>query len=140
METIQAIREVNGVPDPTSNRAGYWSTFSGYEITTDKQRVYLLIGDQQNCCESWGYFMSNDNLDEFVGAELREVKIVDDALNTRVVADNMPSWGLDFGDVMFVNLETSAGTLQFAAYNAHNGYYSHSAIVRSAQLTEDISL
>ena len=28
---------------------------------------------------------------------------------------------------MFVNINTSNGLLQFAAYNNHNGYYGHNA-------------
>jgi len=27
---------------------------------------------------------------------------------------------------MFINIDTSEGLLQFAAYNSHNGYYGHS--------------
>ena len=32
---------------------------------------------------------------------------------------------------MFVNINTSNGALQFAAYNEHNGYYGHEAVVIS---------
>jgi hypothetical protein len=41
---------------------------------------------------------------------------------------------------MFVNIDTSRGRLQFVAYNAHNGYYSHEATVSSKQLHYDTSL
>ena len=39
------------------------------------------------------------------------------------------------GGVMFVNLETDMGTLQFVAYNEHNGYYGHEAKVQCTKLT-----
>ena len=32
---------------------------------------------------------------------------------------------LDAGSAMFINVETTKGLLQFAAYNEHNGYYGH---------------
>ena len=34
----------------------------------------------------------------------------------------------------------TAGTLQFTAYNEHNGYYSHDAFVISNQIKYEISL
>ena len=44
---------------------------------------------------------------------------------------------LDSGGAMFVNLETSEGLLQFVAYNAHNGYYGHEAVLVSKQLNHE---
>ena len=41
------------------------------------------------------------------------------------------------GGVMFVNITTSKGVLQFVAYNEHNGYYGHSACVISKQLNHE---
>ncbi|MEL3959481.1 hypothetical protein NST17_20225 [Caldifermentibacillus hisashii] len=35
---------------------------------------------------------------------------------------------------MFVDIITSNGTLQFVAYNEHNGYYGHEAKVISTQI------
>ncbi len=39
---------------------------------------------------------------------------------------------------MFVNLETNKGTLQFVAYNEHNGHYGHEAKVTCKQLACEI--
>jgi hypothetical protein len=39
------------------------------------------------------------------------------------------------GNIMFVNLTTDRGALQFVAYNIHNGYYGHEATVTCKQLT-----
>lgn len=115
------------------------STTSGYAIHTKYGRaepvVYLAIDSYQSCCENWGYFMSNDDLEYFVGAELLKVKITSTAKDTTIIGlDNRINGYLDGGDVMFVDLETNRGVLQFTAYNAHNGYYGHSAYIISSEL------
>jgi hypothetical protein len=128
MEKILEIKETIEVKD--------YSKYSGYEIITNKQSIKLLISSSQGCCESWGYFFSEDNLDDFIGAELKNITLTDIALNTK----DLPDYGLDQGGVMFVNLETDKGTLQFAAYNSHNGFYGHDAKVISEQLNYGTSL
>jgi hypothetical protein len=120
-EIIKSIEEVSADDE------------SGYKVVTDKQAVLLMIDNHQSCCENWGYFLSNDNPQEFIGAELLAVNVVDEALNvSQVEALNMHE-----GSTMFVNLETNKGTLQFTAYNDHNGYYGHKARVESTQLNEE---
>lgn len=111
-----------------------YSVYDGFFITTNKQVIIIAIQASQSCCEDWGYFMTNDDISEFIGAELKTVEIVDDCL----IKKEIPN--LDCGDVMFVNFETDKGTLQFTAYNSHNGYYGHEAIVRSEQLNYECDL
>lgn len=124
MEKILRIEEVSfNLPEKKH------TSFSGFIITTDKQDILLGIDSNQNCCESWGYFMSNDDFSEFIGASLLDITIADEVLNVH----KMPK--MYEGGVMFVNINTSAGLLQFTAYNEHNGYYSHEAVVVSKQLT-----
>jgi len=123
IERIESISE-------TERRDG-WQEYEGFEVVTSQQRIFLGISNSQSCCEDWGYFWSNDATEDFIGAELRNVKITDQCLNT----EKAPK--VYEGDVMFVTLETDRGDLQFVAYNEHNGYYGHSAIVRSTQLTVD---
>lgn len=135
METIKAIRQISTVRAPESEND--WSTFDGYEIETTEQTIRLLMDMSGQCCEKFGYFLSEDNLESFVGAELRDVKLTDAELKTDSIKKDI---GYEYGEspeVMFVNLETDRGVLQFVAYNAHNGYYSHSARVESRQLTKD---
>lgn len=108
--------------------------YEGYEIITDKQIIQLGIYSGQPCCENYGYLMSNDSTDEFIGATLKGVSLTDIALNNSIWK-NMPDE--DYTDTMFVNIETSKGLLQFVAYNSHNGYYGHSVIVKSTQLTHN---
>jgi len=101
----------------------------GYLIITDKQTIMVGISNEQCCCENWGYLMSEDNLDDFNGAILISISSVDNELKSNMIEED-----LDEGEAMFINFETSAGLLQFVAYNSHNGYYGHSAVCVSKQL------
>lgn len=106
----------------------------GFFITTDKQMIDLYIDMDSSCCEITGYFLTEDDTSEFIGAELLDVKIVDTLLENK-------EWkGEASGEMMFVNLETSKGVLQFVAYNDHNGYYGHTASVTSNQLEHSETL
>lgn len=125
-ETILRINETTFKKDKNS-----WESYDGFEIVTDNQSIKLGITNGQSCCESWGYFMTNDSLDEFIGAEILDVKVVDDSLNVETLKKEQL---YDDACIMFVNIETNKGTLQFTAYNQHNGYYGHDAIVISDQL------
>lgn len=110
--------------------------YSGFEVVTDKQSIKMFIDNIQSCCERWGYFWCNENPQDFVGAELRSVILTDTELNQAQMKANdlNPSDKWFEGGVMFVNLETDKGTLQFVAYNDHNGYYGHEAKVQCTQL------
>jgi hypothetical protein len=132
-EKILAINEI-------SDEKIDWDTCDGFAILTDRQTIKLLISNEQSCCEDWGYFMSEDNFDEYIGAEVIEISLTNTTLNTRKYEEHIGEYGLDGGDVMFVNIITSNGRLQFVAYNAHNGYYGHSAYVFSEQLTHEEGL
>lgn len=127
MEKIIAINEMDG------------SDGDGFEVVTDAQTIRLSIDNNQCCCESWGHFWCNDETQYFIGAELREVTLTNAALNTEKItakgADRR-----DEGDIMFVNLVTDRGVLQFVAYNSHNGYYGHTASVVSTQLIHSVCL
>lgn len=112
---------------------------AGFVVTTTEQVIELLIDNVGDCCESWGWFWSNDNPQDFIGAELLGVEVVDTALNvTKLEAEHADS--RDEGGIMFVNLKTAVGVLQFTAYNSHNGYYGHTASVKSKQLNYETCL
>lgn len=95
----------------------------GFTIKTDSEEVSLGIGMAQDCCEVFGYFMSQDDLSQFIGAELLNVEVVDNCL----VTNELLPYACRMGDTMFVNIITNRGVLQFIAYNSHNGYYGHLA-------------
>ena len=109
----------------------------GFIITTSDQQIKLGIQNGYACCENWGYFMSEDDTSYFIGSKLIDLKITDTLLksNNDFDLDNIYE-----GDVLFVNIETDKGLLQFVAYNAHNGYYGHEACVVSTQLNNSIYL
>lgn len=113
---------------------------SGFEVVTTEQRIRLFIDNRQLSCEQWGYFWCNEHPQDFVGAELYGVTLTDTALNkTRMEANELDQDSIELG-VMFVNLETNEGTLQFVAYNDHNGFYGHEATVQCSQLHHEETL
>lgn len=132
-EKILSIEEIHGYRTPGGDSR---DRFSGYRVTTSEQSVLLLIDDDQQCCESYGYFLSEDNLSDFVGAELQDISVTDTLLKTKEVYKDDVAQGV----TLFVNLETDRGTLQFVAYNNHNGYYGHPAAVISKTLNVSVEL
>jgi hypothetical protein len=141
-ETITAVLPYEGGKS--------FSREAGFQIVTTEQTVTLAIDDESSCCESWGYFLTEDDTEKFIGAELRGVSITDTNRSHRTFiaygAEGYPGFDaegntdLDDGDVMFVDIETDRGVLQFVAYNAHNGYYGHEARVSSKQLEHSETL
>lgn len=125
-----------------------WQTLVGYKITTDKQEIIIGIENDQCCCESWGYFMSEDDLNKFINQDLIEVRLTDELnknidLKSKVddyLIDSDGKFDLFCGGAMFVDFVTNVGVLQFVAYNEHNGYYGHEACVLSAQVKHEAVL
>lgn len=132
-EIIEQIIEIENFKESDDD----WSGYDGYKVITNQQEILLMIDNGQSCCENWGYFWLNDNILDFIGAELKGIDIVDTALNKEKFDDKVDLYE---GDAMFVNLETSKGTLQFTLYNEHNGYYGHEAKIVSKQLTKEETL
>lgn len=131
-EKILSITEVNDLKEDTKS----WSGMDGYKVVTDKQEIFVLISNDQSCCEDWGYFDTNNDTEDFVGSNLLDLKLVDDCLNVKKMED----LDMDAGDIIFVNFETDKGTFQLAVYNSHNGYYGHDIEIKSNQLNENFSI
>jgi len=123
-EIIKAIREVSNY-EPEDCKWSAYGGYDGFAIETDKQTIYLLIENGQSCCENWGYLLSHDDFDEFIGAQL---------LGLREIGAGEINGVPDGAATVFVNVETNEGTLQFVAYNDHNGYYGHEVRIVSEQL------
>ncbi len=114
--SIVSIEEVSGS-----------ELMEGYKVVTDRHTYHVLIGSEQFCCETSGYLTSDDDIQQYIGAELREVRLTDTALNSaRVEASDYYE---DDGGIQFVYFVTDRGVLQLAVYNAHNGYYGHSVLI-----------
>lgn len=124
------MERIISIEKKSFNLKNDWYTYDGYIIKTEKQEIKVGIDNDQACCEEWGEFMSEDDLSTFIGSNLISIYVTDTALKSYDIDIN----DLYDGAVMFVNFETSKGVLQFVAYNIHNGYYGHDAIVRSEQL------
>ena len=107
-----------------------WNRYEGWRVVTEDDTITVGISNYASCCETWGYFSTDDDPKKFVGADLIEVTRVTDGTVPRSVTE----YGLDSGGAMFVNFKTDRGTFQIAVYNAHNGYYSHEAVVISRDL------
>lgn len=130
MSTICLIEEVYNV-----NAKGRYGLdtpvmggYDGYKVVTDTNTYYVLISNGQECCESWGYMTSDDDLNDYIGANLQAVRLTDVALNQEVVKDSGYYDG-EFGGIQFVDFVTDRGTFQLAVYNSHNGYYGHGILV-----------
>ena len=103
------------------------SEMDGYKVVTDQHTYHVLIDNDQSCCESWGYLASDDDLAQYVGATLAEVRLTDKALNQQVVEAS--GYYEDGGGIQFVDFVTDRGVFQLAVYNGHNGYYGHGILV-----------
>lgn len=137
-ETILKIQEIFSF-DVDDLESIEWGKYDGFLIQTDQHKYYILIHSYQDCCEDWGYFASDDDFENYIGANLREVRITDTALNQTLV-DEKIGGSLDAGGIQFVDFVTDKGVLQFAVYNGHNGYYGHSIKVlkNSEVLVDDV--
>lgn len=110
------------------------NSYEGYVIKTGQQTIKMGISMGYHCCEQYGCLTTNDDISEFTGANLSGISIVDEVLNNKKIEELEY---LDCGGVMFVNIETSKGILQFVAYNAHNGYYGHEAVLVAKELNHN---
>lgn len=136
-EIIENIEEWKGkIPYSWIDKQGkkqifpdYGINVSGYILKTNKKEYKFVIENEQKCCEIFGYFTSEDNTDDFIGTKLINIEIVNTALNVSELKINeiLKNRGIEDGDTMFVNINTSEGMLQLVAYNSQNGNYGHKA-------------
>jgi hypothetical protein len=109
MEKIIKIEEISFIAECSHSWGRGLVEFDGVIVTTDKHVYRAGISNDQQCCESWSYILNEDkDAPSFVGAILLEVE----------------------SDGTFTNFKTNRGTLNFTAYNDHNGYYSHDCILQ----------
>ena len=127
MEIIKEIKEIS--------KNGY----DGYLIITNEQEIELSIDNSQSCCERWGYFMSEDNFDDYINSQLLDIKLTDTFLNETKMKENDVE-SLSEGGIMFVDIKTNEGVLQFVAYNEHNGWYGHEAKITSTYIDHNETL
>lgn len=118
------MAKITNISEVSFKSEASWGTYDGLVVSLDNGTdVKVGISDGQSCCENWGYITSEDNYEDFIGAELISVAGVDSKLAHVELQE------IHEGDMMFVNFNTSEGVLQFVAYNEHNGYYAHEAVL-----------
>ena len=148
MERIKGIYEVeklgvtvsaDGKPkvgvdsDPESN------DYMGYLVETEKESIFVLVSDEHHCCEKTGYVTSDDNLDNFIGADLRSVEVVGEDYN--IVSELLPDEDeYETTFTVFVNFNTDRGVLQMAVYNQHNGWYGHDVLLIKDKTVEEFAV
>ena len=72
-----------------------------------------LFDDGRSCCES-RYMRTDDNLIDYIGAQLLDVEIKE--------APKMPA-KYDEHEIQFLEVRTSKGCFTMSCHNEHNGYY-----------------
>lgn len=135
-DKILLIEEVENV-SPENNfepSESWWGGYDGVHIKTEKNDIYFLINNCQNCCEDWGSLSSNDDYEEFIGAEyLGYDNITSEKLSSQI-------GDVDEGGTVFLNIKTDRGILQFAVYNKQNGYYGHTVKIIINGETEETNI
>ena len=150
---MNLANEINNKERILSIREVEENGFDGFKILTTEQEIFLGIDNFQSWCEDWGYFVTEDKdkFDDYKGAYLIDIKITDTELKSvdrdrvsgkfsDIIQDDGKIYTTYEGSTMFVDIVTNKGTLQFCAYNEHNGYYGHDVVIRSKQLQREICL
>jgi hypothetical protein len=142
---VEIIKNIQEIRLKLKTGSQWETNYAGYEIITTDQTIQLLIEDESSCCEHWGYLLSEDDIDTFIGGALLDIKVVDEERITKSILNKLKQETSFQGDydetaTIFVNLETSKGTLQFVAYNEHNGYYGHNVRIISKQFSKTVIL
>ena len=123
---ILRIEEFESIGPKDFGNPNSYSHFEGFKIVTDKKEFVIGVSNEHNCCESWGHISSEENFDNFIGAEVIDYKCKDNAEYTDIELTKKNAGDcVDVYDCAFIDFNTSKGQLQFAVYNHHNGYYGH---------------
>lgn len=130
-EIILSIKELNGVKITNDD------LYEGYEIETNKKVLSIVVDSYQSCCESVGHVASNDNFNDFIGAEILGLRYIDNAdyNDCKILKDEAGKY-VDVFDCAFIDINTNKGNLQFAVYNHHNGCYGHD--IRIIEKTKEL--
>lgn len=101
--------------------------YDGFRIETEDEEIYFVIGNSQQCCENWGtYLYTPEDLKDYIGAEYLGY----DEKSCNEVESNLKDEYVDPDEICFLNIHTSKGTIDFAVYNSHNGYYAHAVVLK----------
>ena len=131
---IEHIRECT-----VASEGRYSHDYEGYEVKTSDHIFQVLIDNESSCCEDFGYAITEDNPEVFVGANLLKVELTDTENSKFEATGDVPT-DFDCGGVQFVDFVTDIGVFQVAVFNDHNGYYGHDIkfVVDSEEIHTDV--
>jgi hypothetical protein len=106
-----------------------YTTLDGLKITTDKGDIILVMDQESQCCEHFGanFLETPDDITKYIGAKLLSVEDTTDSL----------LYDSEYSNETQLKIVTTKGVLQYAVYNDHNGYYSHSTFLQVFDHTEE---
>lgn len=112
---------------------GEYDIYNGYKITTTENIYYFVISADTCCSEVTGYLTTNDSVDEFFGAEIKDIEWNDVNLgNSKIYSDSSLSG--DLISCVFININTTDNRkLQLVAYNDHYGFNGHDILLIKKQ-------
>ena len=130
--TIPTNAVITAIDSDHYEKQGY-NKMEGLCITTDKGSIKLLIDNQSCCCETWGaeFLETPDDISKHIGATL---------LSVEAISISSPRDDDEEANETQLRITTSAGIIQYAVYNSHNGYYSHATFLQVFDTTEKGSL
>lgn len=113
--------------------------YEGYKVITNNSVYEILIGNTQKCCEEFGQLCTDDNLLNYLGAELINIDLTNTLLQNINVNDFLKDYGTSSEQqIQFVTFKTDRGDFQLAVYNFHNGYYGHEIkIIKNKAVLKD---
>lgn len=124
------ILEIKALYEEKINEGYQYNKYDGFEIKTDKGSILIAIDSDQGCCESFGSISSVEDFSKFIGTNILSYRCIDQAdYKDCELTKNKAGDFVDVFDCAFVDFMTDKGTLQFAVYNHHNGYYGHHIIL-----------
>lgn len=117
---------------------GRYSKYDGFVVETEEEEIYFVIQNGQQCCENWGvYLYTVENLKDYIGAEYLGYS---ENSCDQIIKDLEEEY-VGSSETCFLNIHTSKGDIDFAVYNSHNGYYSHTVILKiTNKKTGEVSL
>ena len=138
IEIIKSIKATKTIMDYFNN------PMSGFEVITSKQNIKLLMDEWDERYHNHGYFWCNDNLECFIDAKLKDIIIAHKPISEKQMKkNNVGNFHKRYNDdgIMFVNIGTDRGILQFVAYNKnYNGFSGSKVKIISKQIKYSIEL
>ena len=133
----EIIKNIEEVKIMTGKKYEEYS--DGFKISTSYHNIYILIDSETECCENHGCIMSEDDITDFIGAEILNIYMTDHKLKSYDLTyqiDEDDEYELCYKDyAMFINVDTSNGPLQFVKYNLYDGTYGHDILIKCEHIS-----